>query len=497
MKVNVINPTKAIITEHTPAELDKLRKACSYTNSSISMLIKKHWEKQWLKEKDPVGWQVQLNDLQAQERCSLLEESGHDLYIRPGFLSYIKSIDLDVAISIKYPEITPLPWKKPIPFNLYDYQKKSVASFFRLSEKHGHISLPTGAGKGAILLTVIRTAGLDAVVVVPSKSIFNELLEKFQEHLGKDLVGGFGNGKKDLNKKITIAIGKSLTMIEPGSEAYHFFNKKQLMAVDESHVFASAQLEKVCHGVLSSVPYRLFVSATQVRNDGGQKLLNSIIGPNLINMSIKEGIEGGFLSPLNFLILKTFSKSTKRKKDAIENKREHFLYNQNIAELYGKFANSMWRAKKESTLILVEELRQIEMLKDLIDVPFTYIHSAAKKEAAKFGLEKVSLKEELERFNNGEVKVLIGTRCIATGTNIYPVHNCINWMGGNSEIITKQGAMGRSTRLLEKSEYKDLHSPKPFARIVDCRVEGNQMLERHLKKRIEWYAEADGEIKEL
>jgi len=77
---------------------------------------------------------------------------------------------------------------------------------------------------------------------------------------------------------------------------------------------------------------------------------------------------------------------------------------------------------------------------------------------------------------------------------MYPTHNTVNWVGGSSEIVTKQGPMGRSTRKLEISEYADLHSPKAFALIFDFNVIGQPMLERQLLKRKAWYKESGGDI---
>jgi superfamily II DNA or RNA helicase len=256
---------------------------------------------------------------------------------------------------------------------------------------------------------------LDSVIVTPSKSIFNELLRDFQHHLGKDIVGGYGDGKKDVSKKITIAIGKSLTMLKPGSEAYDFFANKEAMLIDEAHTFAADQLEKVSHGVLNDVKCRAFVSATQTRGDGTEKLLHSIIGRTVLEMSLQEAINDGYLTPLNFTILKTYSPSTKNVRDPIQCKREHFLYNDNIAELCAKLANAKARIKNESTLILVEELVQIQNITSRLEVPYSYVHSSSKKEAGLYGLEKVKLQEEVDKFNEGKVKVLIGTRAIATG----------------------------------------------------------------------------------
>ena len=116
-------------------------------------------------------------------------------------------------------------------------------------------------------------------------------------------------------------------------------------------------------------------------------------------------------------------------------------------------------------------------------------------------LETRKVDDAVEVFNKGEARVLIGTSCIATGTNMYPVHNMINWVGGSSEVKTKQGAVGRSVRVLENSEFKDLHKEKPYAKIYDFKVVENQVnekavgiLEGHLQKRLKMYRETNKDI---
>lgn len=491
MKARIISPTKAYIEDADLIEIDNLDKALSYTNTSVSFQLSKHYKNRWFKEKNPVEWEEVKEALEDKKRGYLLERDSAGRWTRPGILPYLKN--MTIVNQVSYPALKPLKWKHKPEFEPYPYQTESVARL--IASKHGNISLPTGCGKSFILLLLAQQMGLDAVIVTPSQSIFTELLESFQHHLGKDMVGGYGDGYKDISKKITIAIGKSLAMLEPGTKNYEFFQKKQVMLVDESHTFAAEQLNDVCHGVLADVPYRMFVSATQTRNDGTEKLLAAIIGETVFEMSLKDAMDQGFLCPLKFTVLSLISPDSRRIADPTKNKRVHFLYNRNIASVAARLANSSWEMKQESTLILVEELEQIEMLSKLLKVPFGYVHSADKKKAKEFNLVAVDTQEQILKFNTGEIKVLIGTKAISTGTNLFPTHNVINWMGGASEIITKQGAMGRSTRKLEISKYKQYHIPKPHTMIYDFRVKGNDMLDKHLIKRCSWYQESGGELR--
>jgi superfamily II DNA or RNA helicase len=491
MIFKIVTPIKAYIIGATPEELVKIRQQTHYVSDSVVYNINKIKNNRWWKRSNPDTWQEALDNLAGQKDKYLLFKDVGGYFIRPGYISYLIGFTYTVENCVKYPTLKSLKWEKTPTFEPYDYQNDSNDLLLKI--KHGCVSLPTGSGKSYLLELIAKNSGLDISVITPSASIFNQLLEEFTLLFGKARVGGFGDGKKDITKKISICINKSLANLKEGTKEYDFFAKKQMICVDESHTFAAETLEEVCHGVFSEVPYRLFFSATQTRGDGSEKLLYSIIGPCVYEMSIEEAIKKGYLCPLKFTVLKTTSPSPLVIRDAMDNKREHFLRNKNIAELVAKIANAKWRSLQESTLILVEELSQISMVMKLLEVPYGYVHAASKKEAAEVGLIAVKSAEQIEKFNKGEIKVLIGTKAIATGTNMFPTHNTINFSGGNSEIVTKQGTMGRSTRKLENSKYKEYHKPKPYSMIYDFDVRGNKLLETQLRNRIKFYEES-GEL---
>ena len=492
MRILITEPSKAYLRDVTSEQVTLLQKQFKFLRTNIRVMLGKHKVNRWFRQNNPEGYEFRLNELKSQLYGTCLFHDGGSHYIRPGSISYIEDIEYTVENLVVYPKLKPMKWIEEPDFNPYPYQSDSVKELLKI--KHGNIALPTGCGKSFILLMLTQQMGLKTVIVTPSKSIFNELLTEFQKKLGKSKVGGYGDGKKDIKKPITIAIGKSLANLKEGTPEYKFFQEKEVLKVDESHTFAAEQLNGVCNGVLNKIPYRFFVSATQTRGDGTEKQLHSIIGKTVFEMSLEEAIRLGYLCPLKFLILDVISPNPAVVSDPIKCKRTHFLYNPNIANAIAKISNAVVRINDQSILILVEELKQIQMVTELLNVPYGYVHSASRAKAAEWGLEPVKLQEQVDRFNRGEIKVLIGTRAIATGTNMYPTHFTFNWMGGKSEIITKQGPMGRSTRKLEISKYKDFHVPKPFTMVVDFNVMGQQKLEKHLECRLEYYAEANGDI---
>ena len=498
MKLKIESASKAFLDDITPEELAQLKKTLSYTNTAAQHQVKRHQNNRWLKSKDLKSWENRLNDLKSLVHNTLIFEENGRQYIRPGSIPYLVAenvIRCEIDNKVTYPTPKKIAWAKPLPFELHPYQEASWQKL--LEEKHGNVQLCTGSGKSSIILKLCRETGFRTAIITPSKSIFNALVKDFDKHLGKGNTGRFGDGKKVLNKKFTVCIGDSIANIKPGSPEWAFFSTMDMILVDESHTWGADSLETICHQVLADVPYRLFLSGTQTRGDGTEKLLHSIVGRTVHTLSTKEAVEGGYICPHDYKVVGLESSNPNyMTPDALEMKRIHHLGNRNIAAFIAKLANAEALASGKQTLVLVEELSQISMLTKLLKVPFAYAHSESKPERLKeLGLEKVDTGESVEKFNKNEVKVLIGTSCISTGTNIYPMANTMNWVGGSSEIKTKQGAVGRSVRLGIQNPWKDKCLPKDKCTIWDFWAQDIYLMKKHLEDRVLYYRESGSEIK--
>lgn len=492
MDLIISEPTKAYIRNASESDLSILRKELSYKNTSAFFQAQKIKNNKWWQRRDPDGWERALKDAQSNINNQLVFRDSGGLYIRPGSISYIENLVHinSITNNIEYPKPKVVPWAKKPAFDPYPYQDETVEALIKA--KHGAGELSVGLGKTYIMLLLVKKLGLKTVIAVPSKAIFLEVMKYMEEHLGKNRVGGFGNGKKDIKKDITVAISKSLTMLKKGTKEWDFFQTKQVMVIDESHTYGSNELDKTAHGALAHIPYRFFLSGTVTRGDGGLKLLQSIVGPVVKNLTTKYGIEKGYLNPLSFNIVTVPSINPNfYKKDPIEMKRFHLLRNPHVLDFAAKLANANATVLGESTLILVDEIGQIEELKKRLTIPFAYAHGGglSVEDRQKTGLANTDIEEEIEKFNSGQVRVLIGTDSISTGCNIFATHHTINLQGGTSEIGTKQGPIGRSVRLLSKSKYAKFHKEKKISKIWDFMILDVSVMENQLKKRIKFYEE--------
>ena len=205
-------------------------------------------------------------------------------------------------------------------------------------------------------------------------------------------------------KDSRFAIGDSLCNVKPGTEEWEFFSNLDMMIVDESHTWGAETLEDICHGILADVPCRFFMSGTQTRGDGAEKLLQSIIGRTVHTLTTAEAIEGGYICNHNFTLIDIESSNPNyNDEDPLVMKRIHFLNNRNIAAFAAKLANAEAMTFRRQTLILVEELTQLSMILPLLKVPYAYAHSESNKEKLEpLGLEKVDTDEAVEKFNKAE-----------------------------------------------------------------------------------------------
>lgn len=496
MKLVIENPVKAFITEATNAEMEILSAYLTYNHTGNQYAYKRHLDNFYFRSKNPVKWEEQAELLKSKLKFTLVFEENGRKFIRPGSIPYLTSmINMEVENKVVYPTTKPIAWKKPLPFELHPYQE--LGWKLLLQEKHGNVSFCTASGKTAAILKLAKEVGLNIAIVTPGKGIFLEMLEAFETHFGKPKVGTFGNGSKNIGKQFTVCISDSICNIKPGTEEWEFFSNLDAIIVDESHTFGSETLEEICHGVLANIPYRFFFSATQTRGDGTIKLLQSVIARTVHTLPLKEAIEKGYTNKLEYSIIETESSNPNlAPKDPIEQKRVHFLRNRNILTFIAKFCNTVCPHTGEQVLVLVEELDQIATLASMLEVPFAYAHSEVNKvRLEELGLEKVKTAESIEKFNKNEVSVLMGTSVLHVGVNIFPTHHTFNWLGGNSEIKTKQAVVGRPSRKMSSNPWKDRCKPKPVSKIYDFLIKDSELNKRHLSERIEYYKEGGVSIK--
>lgn len=452
MKIILETPTKIRLEGYEEIVGKKvLATALTFSHKPATMEYRKFKRNHWFASKyGEEAFQERLEELEQKQHKCLLFEDEKGLYTYSGLRKYIEDAFGPASFEslVEYPEHGLVPWFKDPKHTLRPYQQEAVDRL--IEAKHGAVSIATGLGKSACIIHQAKRLGVRSVIVAPSVSIANQLYDDFLYHFGKKRVGFFGSGKKDFNKDFVIAIAASLVRVTKGSAAWKSLSKAEFVAFDESHLVPATTFSKVCLNLFANAPYRSFYSATQMRNDGTEMLLEGIIGPVVYSMTVEEGVNQGFLAKPHFRMVKIPSRSTFYSDDVLRMARTHFLYNPTVIQVAADFANKSVATLGHQVVILIDEVEQMTALLPHLRHEVAFAHGGSIDASSKLPkrFHKSDPKELVERFNDGEIPILVGTSCINTGTDIRPVKTIINLQSGKSEIKFRQ-SVGRGTRIVE------------------------------------------------
>ncbi len=477
--MRIVQDTAAFIKFYdlTDEEFNFLNEKLQYKDLSnqYKYLTAKNRSYQW--QNDSATWHQYVNDLKNSIIQCLLKQKKDYVYTYSGLKEIIFEnlkffhYEYTYENKIKYPEFENLPYDIHYkPLKLYKYQEEAIDAL--LQNPHSCIELPTGSGKQFVIENLVKRTGLPSLIVVPSKSIAYQFYHGFIEAFGKKYVGLFGDGKKEYKKHIVIGISDSISLIEDDTEAYDVLSKKSCLIFDESHLVGAPTVASIAAGIGANIPYRWSVSATQLRIDGKDLLLSGIIGKIVYLKSFRELVEIGALADLHFHIYNVNSPINYHSSNPSNIMRRHHLFNETILNLAAKIANLKYQ-QNESTLILIDEIKQMDILKNYLTVPYEFAHADS------------DIDSMVNNFNNKKTLLLIGTKAINTGTNTKPVQNLILLISGKSTIKYKQG-LGRGTRI---------YPGKTHCNVIDFNVYNIDICGKHFKERLGLYQELSPFIK--
>ena len=483
-------PSLVQIPQLDGIQLDSLRQSLSYTDKKAVFTYNKfkkngHW---FLSKNGAEAYEERLLELKNDSKKSLLfQNDDGTFWTYSGLAEYLSGKLRQPAVSkIEYPKPKMIPWKQLPTHSMRPYQSQMVDKL--MEARHGGIEVATGLGKSLSILHLVKNYGLKSIVMAPSVSIAKQLLKDFKAAFGIKYVGQFFGGKKEYKKKFVIAVGASLTRVEPETEAWKYLSQTEVFVADEAHLCPATTLVKVCFGLMESSPYRFFFSATQMRNDGLDLLLQAITGPIVFKMSARDGVDEGFLAKPIFSMVSLESANPYRSDDPNAMTRKHLLYNPYIAEYIARIANLMAKNNKP-TLILIDEVEQFGTIFPYLNYKTGFAHGPLNED------NKVKVPEPfwksdntklVQDFNDNKLPILVGTSCISTGTDTKAVEFLIYWQGGKSEIKVKQ-AIGRGTRIVPG---------KKVFQVLDFDVVNIRPLHRHAMERRKIYNDLYGGIQE-
>jgi len=406
------------------------------------------------------------HQLKLEVEGKLYEMSGNDIVISSAFLEHFHDLLIGATITDNRKETGKkivVPWvKKPYP--LRPYQQEAVD--LMLSNYRGVINFATGLGKTLVATHLVQQYKKRTLIVCPSDSIAKQFYEQFVECFGKNKVGFYGGGKKQISE-ITVGIAASV------SKYIEEFRRSDLGLVifDETHHTPATTFFDIAEGLRACG--KIFgLTATDYRSDGKDIMITAGCGHVLIRRDIKWGVENGFLAEPYFIVREVATGGRDFKDDKLKSYKEHVLNNIQMKARIESDARTMMASGK-AVLILVDEVAHGEELSKVLGIPFAT------------GLDKKS-QSYVDDLNTHKIPGLVGTDGkIAEGTDTKNVDVLIlaNFAGSKGPVTQ---AIGRGLRK---------QGIKTKCLILDYIPMGSTMLSRHANNRIGFYEEITDKVK--
>jgi superfamily II DNA or RNA helicase len=180
----------------------------------------------------------------------------------------------------------PAGWKLNAERTARDYQTAALNAWLK-GGRRGVAVMPTGTGKTFMAFLCIEKVGRPTIVVTPKIDLMVQWARELEQSFGVD-VGMVGAGEFSY---------KPLTVTTYDSAYIHlerWANRYGMVIFDECHHLPGASYSEAANASLA--PFRLGLTATPERADGGEMMFPQLIGPISYRLDITD-VAGEHLAP--------------------------------------------------------------------------------------------------------------------------------------------------------------------------------------------------------
>lgn len=342
-----------------------------------------------------------------------------------GLITFVYDFLKDNNIKVKVTDLRKVPKSNPktnkakFLHKPYASQQK-VADLINTRYVRGTISMPTGTGKSMVIALIAAKLQVKTLIVVPNLEIKKQLKESFSEIF------------ENMN---------NIDIENIDSAALMNKNDYDCLIIDEAHHVAAKTYQTLNKLKWNNIYYRFFVTATPFRNKNEEALLfQAIAGDVIYRLSYQQAVNEGYIVPVDGYYIEI------PRKDVDLNGWQQ-VYSKlvvNNDDRNAIIASLLLNLDEQgkSTLCLVKEVNHGLILSDLTGIPF----ANGKDE---------STREYIKQFNEGKIKVLIGTEgLLSEGVDTKPCEYVVIAALGKAKSSFMQ-KVGRGVR-----RYKDKDSAK-------------------------------------
>ncbi|MBF0283043.1 MAG: DEAD/DEAH box helicase family protein [Magnetococcales bacterium] len=176
-----------------------------------------------------------------------------------------------------------VPRKEPPP---RPHQRQALDAWIASGRK-GVVVLPTGAGKTLVARMAIVQTQRDALILVPTLDLLQQWRDQLVGVFGEP-IGVIGGGAWELAPITVCTYDSAALRMDALGDRFG------LLICDECHHLAAQSTQTAAR--MAIAPFRLGLTATPERSDGGEEMLYDLLGPLCHRCEITE-LEGAFLAP--------------------------------------------------------------------------------------------------------------------------------------------------------------------------------------------------------
>ena len=464
MKLQVELADPAITVHGWTRELDKL----GHYNLKIRKTPEElKAEKERLKA--IYGGKPKVNPIRT-EAGSVIEHDPEDpttVYFLPGLWPRVKTyldtnhIEYEITADKRDPSIRP-----PINFEaIKDVQfreTQDLALALVATSDCGVIDCSVGYGKSFLIGVICKALSTLRILVCTSST---QVVATIYEYLCKQVPGEVGiiMGGKDTshNKRVVVSTLRSINKVPSDAP--------QLVICDECHDVGATQsgqdLMKFCFA------RRFGFSASPIRNDGSNLVMESIFGPTILKLSYEEAAQEGMVTPMKYAMLHCdWCPDICKKPEMNEVTMKRFAYWRNTARnrAIAKFVSDLHKTDKDAQiLIMVATLEAAIALHQLLPWFKVAYYGATdlndlkrkfpKERYPNLNVEQYKMKQkdlDIMRgaFSKGTLRFIISTTVFRQGVNFPHLQVLIRADGATSQVMGIQ-IPGRLSRLDENKDY--------------------------------------------
>ncbi|MGL6075570.1 MAG: DEAD/DEAH box helicase [Fimbriiglobus sp.] len=169
-------------------------------------------------------------------------------------------------------------WKLHTERKPHPHQAEGMQIWWQTGRR-GTVVLPTGTGKTFLAVLCIEKVARPTLIITPTLDLLRQWQDQLREFFQTD-IGAVGGGDYDFQPITVTTYDSAYIHVEKWGNKYGF------LVFDEAHHLPGATYMLAANA--SIAPFRLGLTATPERADGGEMLLPELIGPIVYRREINE-----------------------------------------------------------------------------------------------------------------------------------------------------------------------------------------------------------------